>query len=132
MFGILQPGAAPTADDLDVGERVLSSLDDVRYVPSTIPGHIGRLTITDRHLRFRETRGAMREALHGFPSIGNAMSGGARVTVSRGEFRDVTTTRSLGVFSVLRLKLLDGRELAFHVGMRGLAEVVRALSPAAR
>lgn len=131
MFG---PELSPalSVDDLELGERVRATLDDVRYVPRAIPGHVGRLTITDRNLRFAETTRAAGEMLHGFPSVRDLLRGGLRLEIPRADVASVTTSRSMGLFSVLRVTLRSGRELAFHVGLRGLAPIVSALSPSAR
>lgn len=128
MIGV--PSSRPSAAvELDTGETVVVVLDDVRWVPGVPPGHVGTLAVTSTHLRFRESSRISDHVLHGFPDLGALVRGGqgARLTVPLGQIASVSTERTLGVFSILCIRLRDGRTHRFHVGLRALAPLVKAL-----
>jgi hypothetical protein len=129
MIPTLKP-SSPSPEPLEIGELAMLSVEDVSLAPKGLGApQQGRLTITNRYLRFTPTESWTSDLLHGFPDFGSFLRHGAssHLMIPLGDIRKAEPERSLAVFHKLRLTLKNGTELVFHFGARNPAEMLAAL-----
>lgn len=132
MLSIVSPFAPPAASEpLELGEVELAVWTDV-YLTGTSAGvQLGKLTLTNRYLRFNCRGGLGSWVLAGLrsPPIGsvlpNPQARSERIALT--DIREAKLEKQLRVFHKLRLSLKGGRELVLNFGVRSPTALLEEL-----
>lgn len=115
-----EPMSATPSPPLPDGERELAALDD-----ASVEGiGEGRFSVTNRSVRFVETSGLAKKALH---ALGTSSTPGPSHDIGRDEIVAVAIESTMLGFKKLRLRLRDGTDWVVQIGMRDPSPLAVAL-----